>query len=180
MDCCTCGGASLWYNGLTAPFYYEGPARDAIARFKFRQRPKYAEFFAKAMASAVATRQYLPYIDAIVFVPLSTNALRRRGYNQSALLAERIGSLLRKPVLKTALVKTADNLEQHKLNRTDRANNVLGVYRMGACPVSDARLLLIDDISTTGATLNECAKVLRQAGAQSVIAAVIAITRYSK
>jgi ComF family protein len=172
-----CDRQSAGVSGLAAPFYYDGAVRRAIDRYKFKKRRECAPFFARAVLDAVRTRLIPQFIDAVVPVPLAAAAYTRRGFNQSELLAQRIGRSLKKPVLKNALEKCVDNPQQHRLNAAARADNVLGVYRAGTQPVKKLRVLLIDDISTTGATLRECARVLKRTGAVTVWAAVIALTK---
>ena len=104
--------------------------------------------------------------DGIAYVPLSGKSRRARGYDQSRLLARRLGKALGIPVVK-ALRKCRDTQTQHQLSREERAENVRGAYSCGM-DLSGRSLLLVDDIVTTGSTLRECAAALYDSGAQSV------------
>nr|WP_286166976.1 phosphoribosyltransferase family protein [Clostridium sp. D33t1_170424_F3] len=103
--------------------------------------------------------------------------MRARGYNQSALVAKEAAQLLKLPY-RVILEKYKENRIQHELDRRNRAKNVRGVYRfLPGEEITGKRILLIDDIMTTGATLQECADVLLCHGAASVLCAVIAVVQ---
>lgn len=166
------------YQEITAPFYYEEAVREGIHRFKFRDRPQSAIFFAREMAKSV--RENMPGIsfDLIVCVPMLPAKEKERGYNQSALLARELSALLGVPADCHALCKSIDTPAQHELKGAGRRGNVFGVFEV-PCPeaVEGKTVLLCDDVKTTGATLDECAKMLKFAGAKDVYCACIAVTR---
>lgn len=166
------------YQEITAPFYYEEAVREGIHRFKFRDRPQSAVFFAREMAKSV--RETMPGIsfDLIVCVPMLPAKEKERGYNQSALLARELSALLGVPADCHALCKSIDTPAQHELKGAGRKGNVFGVFEV-PCPeaVEGKTVLLCDDVKTTGATLDECAKMLKFAGAKDVYCACIAVTR---
>lgn len=166
------------YQEITAPFYYEEAVREGIHRFKFRDRPQSAIFFAREMAKSV--RENMPGIsfDLIVCVPMLPAKEKKRGYNQSALLARELSALLGVPADCHALCKSIDTPAQHELKGAERKGNVFGVFEV-PCPeaVEGKTVLLCDDVKTTGATLDECAKMLKFAGAKDVYCACIAVTR---
>lgn len=161
-----------------SPLYYENQARDSLLRYKFSGMRCYAGTYAELMAGCL--RENLPALpfDGILWVPLSRRRLRRRGYDQARLLAEALGESLSLPVL-PALEKTRDNPAQSRTGGAEkRRANVKGVYRVpDPDSVREKRLLLVDDIVTTGATLSECAGTLRRAGAKSVDALTLARRR---
>ena len=146
---------------------YTDGIKQAIYRFKFRDRPGYARIFGKKMAETA--RKHLDYqgMDLVTCVPLSPKRQRVRGYNQSELLARVVAEELEKPFVHT-LEKVGKNQEQHKLKGADRKKNVAGVYKSCAS-LEGKRVLLVDDIITTGNTVLECGKILRKAGASEVI-----------
>lgn len=181
-DCareCTCAEAerriSLGENGNTiscrVPYRYEGKVRDAIIRFKFHGQTRSAAFFGRQIA---ALFQDAPVFDLVTAVPISAKRRKARGYNQSELVARQAAARLSLPYAET-LEKTRDNREQHRLAKPERRQNVKNVYApvAGAVP-NGARVLLVDDIVTTGATLAECARTLYAVGAGSVFCAAIA------
>lgn len=146
-----------------APQRYKEPFRSAIRRFKFQEETRLAKPFAHLMLPAVDTNRTW---DCIVPVPISRERLKQRGYDQSELLARELSKLTGIPCRTDILFKIRNNRTQHDLNAKERENNVRGVYR--ADGAARLRILLLDDIVTTGATAAECAKVLYQNGADYV------------
>ncbi len=159
-----------------SPLWYEGLARDGLLRFKFRGAAGAAEILGELTAQCAAER-YPGEFDAVTWVPVSGKRLRERGYDQSRLLAEAM--CRRWDTVPTAMLKkTVNNPAQSGLaDAAQRRANVLGVYQAEEDAVRGRRVLLVDDIVTTGATLCECARVLREAGAESVVCAAAARTR---
>jgi ComF family protein len=115
--------------------------------------------------------------DVIIPVPLHKRRLRERGYNQSALLAERLGAVLHVPVLHNVLYRNRNTMSQTRLDAQARSRNVAGAFSCSGSGVYNKRVLLIDDVCTTGATLNACGLALREGGAQRVWA--LTVTRAS-
>lgn len=166
------------YKGITAPFYYEGEVREGVHRFKFRDKPQSAAFFAREMAESV--RKHMPGIpfDRIVCVPMLPAKEKERGYNQSALLARELAGLLGVPADCHALRKCFDTPAQHECKGAQRRGNVFGVFEVPRPDLMQGKtVLLCDDVKTTGATLDECAKMLKLTGAKDVYCACIAVTR---
>lgn len=160
-----------------APLWYEGAVRDGLLRFKFHGGISGAEFFGGEMCRWAAER-YSGEFDTVTWAPVSRKRLRQRGYDQARLLAESACRLWdTEPV--RLLNKTEDNPAQSGLqDAAARRANVLGVYGPAeAEKIKGKRVLLIDDICTTGATLSECARVLKDAGAADVMCAAVALTR---
>jgi len=159
-----------------SPLYYEKNVRSSLLRYKFGGVNAYAKVYADFLAKCIDENQV--FCDSITWVPISRRRLRRRGYDQARLLAEELARRLDIPCV-AALRKTRDNPPQSGLRHPDaRRSNVSGVYsvRKGA-ETEGKRLLLIDDIVTTGSTLGECAKTLKASGAASVCAAAVARSR---
>lgn len=173
-------GDSLWeLSGrlrCTAPLWYEGAAREGILRFKFQGAAGAADPLGGLIAQCAA-EQLSGEFDTVSWVPVSGRRLRQRGYDQAELLAR--SACLRwstRPV--RLLYKTKDTPAQSGLAGTAaRRENAAGAYRAaGPESVRGRRILLVDDICTTGATLTECAGVLLSAGASEVVCAVAART----
>ena len=161
-----------------APLWYEGKARDGLLRLKFHGSAAAAVPLGEIVARCAAER-FGGEFDTVTWVPVSRKRMRKRGYDQSELLARQACRLWNtKP--ERLLVKPADNPAQSGIHdAAARRANVLGVYEA----VGDAagkRILLVDDICTTGATLNECVRVLRDAGAAEVLCVAGAFTREIK
>jgi ComF family protein len=113
-------------------------------------------------------------VDVIVPVPLHPARLRRRGYNQAALLARELGRRVGLPVEERALQRVRATRSQMRLSAADRRRNVQGAFRCADGRVRGRRVLLLDDVCTTGATLEACADALRAGGAESVWALTLA------
>ena len=153
---------------VRAPFYYVGAAKRAVKALKFRNHRSAAVHFARAMAQMQVSG--LGDVDYVTAVPLSAKRLRTRGYNQSELIAEQYAMIKGLPYMAVA-EKWKDTPKQSlQLNAKARAANVKGCYRvMDEAVVVGKTIVLIDDVFTTGATLRECARTLRKAGAKCVI-----------
>ncbi len=158
MECVRC----------VAPFYYMEPVRQGIHGLKFEGHRKSAAYFSMEMAETVRQRLDGVCFDLVVPVPLSQARLAERGFNQSALLAGGVAQQLGLCFDGEALYKLFDNKPQHSLTREERRGNVLGVYEAVDERIRDKTILLVDDIATTGSTLNECAKMLRLRGCREV------------
>lgn len=166
---CVCGTVPLLV--MTRPvFRYSGQAGQAVRRMKFGHRPGAAIPLGQFMADAV--RSEGSSWDMIVPIPMTKRKVRRRGYNQSELLGRSAAKQLQIP-LETALHKIRETRAQHKLDQEERAKNLLGAYQADPALVQGKRILLCDDVLTTGATLREGAKALLQAGAAEVGAVVL-------
>lgn len=156
---------------IWAPFVYEGGCRENIHRMKFQGQKALAGPFGRVMAAAAEGSG--PF-DGVAWVPLSPAGKKKRGYDQSRLLAKSAAKALGLPLL-PLLRKVRDTAVQHELPRQERLVNVKGAYEAGSGS-KGKRILLIDDIVTTGATMVECALALYRAGAQEVAGLCIADT----
>lgn len=162
---------------------YAYPWDGLIVRFKFRQEPGWAGPFARQMLRSPLANTLLSQCDLVTPVPLAPARLAERGYNQAwelvKALQRRCSSHARPPALADALVRLIDAPAQHRLSREQRLRNLQGVF--AAHPLHTPRLLgrhvlLVDDVTTTGATLQAAAQALVQAGAAQVSALVFAHT----
>ncbi len=157
----------------TSSFLYKDRYARAVKRFKFSKRVQYAEPLAFAVVSALSGSGINIDFDFVTCVPMHREQLTERGYNQSELLAKRCADLMSIEYI-NALEKFKKNKIQHKLKGSERRNNVKGVYRaVNAEKIKDKRVLLIDDIVTTGSTLAECAKMLNKCGCKEIQCAVV-------
>ena len=175
---CFCKAHKHYYKAIIAPFYYEGAAGRAIRRLKHLDDEKTVNMFAEEMSRIFD--EYLRHLsyDYVTSVPLSDLAYKKRGYNQAELLAKEFARRLSLPYRET-LSKTHETKVQHTLTKTERTGNLLGIFEPFIGDVSgEKRIILIDDVKTTGATLDECAKTLMIAGAQEVVCVCAAITKH--
>lgn len=158
---------------LSPLWYQEGVCR-GMHCYKFRGGRRHAALFGLLMAQCLSDRWGEP-VDCVTWVPLSARGLKRRGYDQCQLLAQQVGAQTELEVVST-LVKVRDTRQQSRiLSPSARRANVSGAYelREGA-DVEGKRVVLVDDVATSGATLSECAACLRLAGAEEVIGLTLA------
>lgn len=173
--CGNCAFDKIYFDRAYSVFSYEGAVQNAILHMKFNNLGAYAKTFAKYLIF-MAAKANLRY-DVVTFVPMSAKAKRARRYNQAQLLAKYFCYLQDKDdQLVEAIVKTKETSPQERLSRTDRKTNLVDAYGTNA-DVRGKVVLVIDDVKTTGATLNECAKVLKRAGAAEVYALTVASTK---
>ena len=113
--------------------------------------------------------------DKIIPVPISKKRNKERGYNQSMLIAEEIANKTNLELVNNCLIKTKNIIEQSKLNKEDRQQNIQGVYSLqNERLITNKKILLVDDIYTTGSTVNECCKILQQANPKTMGVLVLA------
>lgn len=157
----------------TSLWYYEGTVRRSILRFKFYGQRSFAEVYGRLLAMRLLSEE--ESFDVLTWVPISRLRRWRRGYDQVQLIAEAVGRELGITPLPT-LTKLRNNRPQSRLGTAaHRRANVLGVYRItDSEPIQGKRIMLLDDIITTGATAGECARVLLTAGAKEVSCATVA------
>lgn len=168
---CECKHRNFLFAGIVAPFLHEGVAKQGVYGLKFAGKTAAAEYFGKEMVKELKKRvpEVVENCDFICEVPMSVEGERKRGYNQADLLARVVAKELQIPYHPATLQKIKNNGVQHEINNyTDRYNNVRGVYSTAGQKLYRKNVILVDDIKTSGATLNECAKCLRLAGAESV------------
>ncbi len=152
---------------------YEGSLRDLFLGYKFRHREGLAPLLARWLSLAVQSHDWLDRVDAVTFVPSHWRRQLMKPLYPSRLLAEHAAGNLGKPFV-PLLRRVHARYHQIGLSYTARQANVRGAFSLvRGVRLSDARLLLIDDVRTTGATLEECARVLRRGGASEVFAAVV-------
>ena len=165
-----------FYACCWSVYYYEEKVAQSVRRFKFHGMRQYAEAYGRLLAMRILRGRV--DFDLLTWVPSSEKRKRSRGYDQTFLIAQSVARELG-VACHSLLVKTVDNASQSSLNDSAaRRANVLGVFDCwdeGA--VKGKRILLIDDVITSGATLTECARVLMTAGAASVECATLAATK---
>lgn len=164
-------------DSFTAVWYYEGSVRRSLLRYKFHNARSYAQTYGRLLAMKLQ-QEHPEGFDVLTWVPVSRLRRFRRGYDQVELLAKAVGrelDLSPVPLLK----KVRHNRPQSGIHGSaERRANVLGVYReTDREAIAGKRILLLDDILTTGATAGECARVLLTAGAKEVHCAAVAAAR---
>jgi ComF family protein len=162
-------------SGSIAAFDYGGAIARAIVRLKYNRRPDLARPLGDLLWRALGPHVPMLRDRIVVPVPLHTSRLAERGFNQSVLIARPIARRLHVPLLPMALARIRDTPQQAALDREARMANVAGAFRVRQPErVRTRAVLLIDDVRTTGATLDACASALIVAGAASVSHAVVA------
>ena len=150
------------FDRLIAAAPYRGSARGILLAFKFRG----ADYLGPRLASAMLRRLELPECDEVVAVPATARATRQRGYHPAGVLAHAVARSLGLASRPRRLVKTRETEVQSRVPASHRAANVRRAFRAEGRPPD--RVLLVDDVATSGATARECARRLVEAGAQSV------------
>ena len=163
--CSYCQTTPLQIDGIRAMAFFEGNLRKAIHAFKYGHRPELARVLG-TLASEYISAHPLP-ADVIAAVPLHTARERSRGYNQSILLARFLGAQANLPVWEDVLTRVRATQSQVELNAVERIVNVQGAFAADG-RVAGRQILLIDDVCTTGATMDACSVALKQHGAKSV------------
>ena len=168
MLCSSCLNWEADIDAIRSPFRFEGVIRKAIHEFKYRNLRAIAGRLADLMGDYLIGADAVPG-DVLVPVPLHSKRLKERGYNQSALLAKELSRLTGLPVNDGCLIRNCYNVPQAKTrNVEERRQNVVGIFTCKNKDLRDKKVLLIDDVTTSGATLNACAAALKAAGAMSV------------
>ena len=156
-------------------FYFEGPLREAIHSFKFKARKDVGRALVRLLRPKLLLIQEA--FDAIVPLPVTAKRLKERGFNQTFIIAEEISSITGKELVYRVLYKNKETKDQYTLSRLERKKNVRGVFALrDGKALKGKRVLLVDDLFTTGATAKEATKVLKAAGARSVVLFALART----
>ena len=167
---------SIYFDKLIYLFKYEGIVRDNIIDFKFKEKSYKYRSFANFLLKDEIPCEVLKSYDIIIQVPISKKRLKERGYNQSALFAQYISKKLGIIYNENYIQKIKDTIAQSKLNKQEREKNAQNVYRLiNKDKLTNKNILLIDDIYTTGNTVNECSRVLKEAKPNKI--GVLTITK---
>jgi ComF family protein len=168
------------FDHARAACLYDEHSRDLVLELKHADRTDLAGLFARWLARAAA--DIIPDLDAVVPVPLHRSRLLSRRYNQAAEIARPLAGLTGLAYFADAVARTRPTSSQGGKSGTGRRLNVAGVFAVPGrwrAKVQGARLLLVDDVLTTGATVEGCARALKAAGAARVDVAVVARVKHS-
>lgn len=177
-SCSNCKFTKHYFVKARAPFIYDGEIRSAIQRLKFNGEKYIAKSLAYYLVSAY--RQLEVDADYIVPIPASSKRLKQRGYNQAELLARELASKVG-VACSINLVKSIDTAKQSNVNISERKSNVENVFTVKDRKLFKGKIIvLVDDVFTTGATVDSASKALRKAGAKAVFVITVAHTKFEK
>lgn len=165
--CSDCRSGSIYFDKGYCILEYKDAVRNAILKFKYKYKSGYAKYFGSLLSDYAKRNIELKY-DYVTAVPLHKKRLRERGYNQSELIAKILAKNMG-VAYKELLVRQKPTLPQNRLNKKQRQDNIKNAFipAKGA-DIEGRSILMVDDIFTTGTTMNECAKILKRQGAYRV------------
>ena len=164
-----------YFNEIMYIFKYEGQIRKLILDYKFNEKSYIYLTFVNFLLKNRKIFENIKNYDTIIPVPISKKRLKTRGYNQSLLIARKIAEQSKLELVNNCLIKTKNIIEQSKLNKEERRQNIQGVYELkNKQLIENKKILLFDDIYTTGSTVNECSKILRQGNPNKIGILVLA------
>lgn len=174
IEYCNCKAGDFAFLRNISFFHYDGPVALLIKRMKFHNSPQLTRFMADFMINQIRDKYKDFTFDFVTYVPSSRLKLAKNGYNGAQLLAERVAYELSLP-LRTVMRKKFSLKSQKTSNKSERRKNVRGKF-VSLCALNGETVLLIDDIMTTGSTMSECARVMKNSGAKEILCSTFAIT----
>jgi len=171
--CSSCAGWRAKIDGIRSPFRFDGVIRQAIHELKYRNLRAVAGLFARLLNDYLIANP-VPG-EVVVAVPLHPKRLRERGYNQSLLIARELAKFSKRPLIEDCLIRQRHSPPQARTaTASERRRNVANVFSCRDRRLKGKAVLLVDDVSTSGATLDACAWALKKAGATTVWGLVLA------
>lgn len=171
-DCCR---ISKSYKQGFPVFLYEGAIKNALYDFKYKNQREYGAFFAMCIMERYGKQWEKFQIEGLIPVPVHKSKKRQRGYNQAEVLADYLAKELCVPVYPNYLERIVNTNPQKELNDKIRMKNLKNAFKIGQNTIKLKKVLLVDDIYTTGATIEACTKVLLEAGVEEVYYTSVAI-----
>lgn len=156
-------------------FRYEEPVASSVLAIKYHNKREYVDYYGSLLAERIRKAGIADRIQIILPVPVHKNRRKKRGYNQAELLADVVGRQLDIPVDKMHLLRVSETAPQKELSPLERANNIKQALEVKALPAEWKTVLLIDDIYTTGATVQACTEALQEAGVDRVYVGMICV-----
>lgn len=171
-------GEAGWCDGAVSIFQYTGMVKESLIRFKFYNKPSYYRTYARLLADKLGKTMDVGQYNLVLSVPLHKHREFSRGYNQAHLIARALARELKLPERSELLKRYRYTEAQSLLDKQTRNQNVKGAFTVTSPQrIEGKSILLVDDILTTGSTLEECGRMLKQAGARKVTAVVVATGR---
>jgi ComF family protein len=171
-SCMECAEHPPKFDKLRSWAAFSGPLREALHSLKYKSNLGLGEFFAEPLVRILKTEAW--DFDAIIPIPLSKNHLRQRGYNQAQIIAKPISLLMGKILLENAVVRIKETTSQVALSPQERYSNLRDAFLVNPAKLKARRVLVVDDVATTGATLNSCSEALKAAGIDKVYCITVA------
>ncbi len=166
--CFDCTAHPKLFSQGVSLFAYRDEAKESMMGFKYHNKREYADYYAGQLMDRYGDRLRQAGAQAVIPVPLHAKKLRDRGYNQAEVLARRLGASLELPVYPKGLIRVQDTAPQKTLQGSQRGKNLYHAFRAGKLPKGLASVILVDDIYTTGATMNACSEALKKAGVRRI------------
>lgn len=175
--CSTCQHHQYAFDRAFGCYDYKAPITELIKAFKFQHKDYLSSMFVDLMIEHINQCHFpIEEFDAIIPIPLNTERLRERGYNQSFLLAQGLSKHFNIPLLPNTLIRQGSQLSQTQLNANNRWTNLQGAFKMNTSLNLYRKILLIDDVLTTGATTHAASLTLKEHGANNICVLTFAIT----
>lgn len=173
--CYDCRNRNFHYEQGRSLWLHEGLVKKSIYGFKYKNRRVYAKVYAREMMEQFLELLKIWKIDVIVPVPLHKKRYRKRGYNQAFLLADEISKITGIQTDEELVVRKRDTDPQKEFGNKDRKKNLKGAFEVTKRGIKNRRILIVDDIYTTGSTIDEIAEILKKAGAGDIFFLTISI-----
>lgn len=175
--CYDCQRIKHDYNRGTGVYAYTDGIKQSLYRFKYQGKREYASFYGAEAARICNTLIARWNVDVIMPVPMYAAKQKKRGYNQAELIAVELGKNLNIPVDSGILIRSKKTIPMKELNDQERRKNIENAFNVTANVVKYKKILLVDDIYTTGATIDKCAEVLKKYGAEEIYFLCLCIGR---
>ncbi len=177
--CFDCTRQTFHFNRGMALWVYDEKVKKSIANFKFHNRREYSKYYVQELLNYYREEIIKTAPDILVPVPLHKSKLKERGFNQAYLLAQGISKSVGIPVVENYLIRSHKTKAQKRLDNRERANNLHGAFALNSSysEIIFNKIMLIDDIYTTGSTIDACAEVLLQVGVKEIYFLSLSIGR---
>lgn len=166
--CLDCRKKKHSYDQGKSVWVYKGDMKNSIYRFKYANRREYARFYAEESVRIYGGWIKSRGVEVIIPIPVHPKRKRKRGYNQAELYAKELGKLLELPVDGESLVRVVNTTPQKELDDKERRNNLKKAFKIRKDSVKYKKVLIVDDVYTTGSTIDAAAELLRDAGADKI------------
>lgn len=167
--CGDCRNEKHYFNKARSVFVYNDAMRNSILRYKNNGRREYADFYSDAICGSLGREIRSFHPDAVLAVPLSKRTYEKRGFNQAELICEKLEKRLGVKFYKDYLARERDSAQQKALSRAERRKNLKKAFTIRKNDVKLKRVVLLDDVYTTGSTVDEISILLRRSGVRSIM-----------